>query len=167
MEIKVQQLKKIHDRANFSCGIVALNNYIQQQASQDVKRNIARVYVLTLENKETVIGYYSLSACSILLDKLPEEYSKKLPRYPTIPVTLLGRIAIDERFHGQGYGEHLLIDALRVTYEMNLNIASYAVVVDALDNQAKKFYQHYGFQLLQHSKRRLFLPMKTIRKIII
>ena len=111
------------------------------------------------------MGYYTLSNNSIPLDILPPERRKKLPSsYTAIPVTLLGRLAVDKRSQGRGLGKWLLMDALKRSFEVSLNIASYAVVVDPLDPVAEMFYAKYGFIKLPDSGR-MFLSMKTIGEV--
>ena len=109
-----------------------------------------------------VIGYYTLSATSILLEDLPDKISRKFPKYPQVPATLLGRLAIDSHYHGRGYGEILILDALRRSLKAAIEVASYTVVVDAVDERARSLYEHYGFCAFPDRKLRLFLPMKTI-----
>ncbi len=110
----------------------------------------------------TVVGYYTLSATSILLADLPDETARKLPKYPHVPATLLGRLAIDSRCQGRGYGELMIIDALRRALQATTEVASYAVVVDVINEHTRSFYEHYEFCTFADRKLRLFLPMKTI-----
>ncbi len=164
IEFVVEPLAKKHKRADFSCGSAPLDRYLKNQAGQDAKRGVAAPFVLvTPVNK--VIGYYTLSAFSIELDKLPQAQVRKLPKYPVVPATLLGRLATDQNYRGLGLGEHLLMDALQRCYNTSSQIASYAVVVDAKDDTAVAFYKKYDFQQFQDHPNRLFLPMNTIRKL--
>jgi len=150
-----------HDRAAFSCGTPALDKYLQTQASQDMKKSLAAVYVLT-PNGKTIAGFYALSAYSVRLDKIPEEIAKKLTRMPEVPATLIGRLARSSAFVGQGIGEILLTDALKRSHDTSKNIASWAVIVDAKDDKAIAFYKRYGFMEIPFTPGRLFLPMETI-----
>src|SRR5712672_467752 len=95
--------------------------------------------------KTAVLGYYTLSSFGIDAGVLPPDVAKKLPRYPLIPATLLGRLAVDEKHHGEGTGEFLLMDALHRSLEQSVQIAAAAVVVEAIDERAARFYQHFGF----------------------
>jgi predicted GNAT family N-acyltransferase len=164
----IEPLGKKHDklRAAFSCGIEPLDRYLKQQASQDAKNRAAVPYVLVSED-DRIAGYYTLSSDNIRSDDLPPELVKelKLPRYPTIGATLIGRLARDLSFRGQGIGELLLIDALKVALAMSRKIASAAVVVDAKDANAHRFYTEFGFRAFPETRNRLFLPMKTIEKL--
>jgi predicted GNAT family N-acyltransferase len=153
-----------HDRAAFSCGSEALDSYIQKQASQDVKKKAAIVYVLTPDGK-TILGFYTLSQYSIQLDVIPEALRKKFPKYPAISATLLGRLARHISTKGEGVGEHILMDALHRALKMSKQIASAAIVTDAKDQRAVDFYKRYGFIELPKIDRRLFVPMATIAQL--
>lgn len=88
-------------------------------------------------------GFYTLSATATRLRDLPEDTAKRLPRYPLVPATLIGRLAVDRRYHGQGWGSFLLLDALHRWSASE--IASFAVVADAIDEAARTFYLHESF----------------------
>ncbi|WP_017328379.1 GNAT family N-acetyltransferase [Synechococcus sp. PCC 7336] len=154
--------KRRHDRARFTCRELSLDDYIQKQASQDLKRRIAAVFVLVDSPDDAILGYYTLSSYSVELSELGDKLVKRLPNYPKLPATLLGRLAVDINYRGRGLGELLLLDALQRSLQAATQIASLAVVVDALDEQAAKFYQKYGFQRFRHNPLKLYLPMKSI-----
>jgi len=98
---------------------------------------------------------------------MPEKLRKRLSHYPAYPATLIGRLAVDRRYAGRGYGRDLLLDAMEKAFEVTRTVASLAVVVDALDAEAQKFYEHYGFISLEvPGKRRLILPMKTVETLL-
>ena len=161
----IEPLTKRHNRADFSCGNEQLDRYLKNQVGQDARRKIAAPFVLIEEGSQTVCGYYTLSAFSIDLGDLPEDIARKLPRYPVIPATLLGRLAVDQRLRGQSLGEFLLMDALRRAFEQSDRIAAAAVVVDAIDDAARRFYQHFDFLPFPDRHDRLFLPMKTLARL--
>jgi GNAT superfamily N-acetyltransferase len=158
----IEPLSKKHDRMVFSCGDDTLDTYLKRRASQEAKKNIATPFVMVDSLTRAVIGYYTLSATSILLADLPDETARRLPKYPHVPATLLGRLAIDSRYQGRGYGEFLIIDALRRALQATTGVGSHAVVVDAINECARSFYEHYEFCTFSDRKLRLFLPMKTI-----
>jgi len=136
------------------------------QASQDFRRSCATPFVLVPEaGSETVLGYYTLSSYGIDAGDLPANFSKTLPRYPLIPATLLGRLAVDRRHHGQGIGEFLLTDALHRALIQAAEIATAAVVVEAIDERAAAFYRHFGFVAFPSIPNRFFLPMKTVAQL--
>jgi predicted GNAT family N-acyltransferase len=139
---------------------------LKQQAGQDAKKRVAAPYVLvSLDNR--IAGYYTLSSTAVRVDDLPPELLKhlKLPRYPAIGATLVGRLARDLSFRGLGIGELLLTDALRVSLAMSRKIASVGVVVDAKDNIARRFYTEFGFVAFGDVGNRLFLRMEAIEKL--
>ncbi len=155
-----------HDRAAFSCGYKDLEDYIRNQASQDLKRKLAAVFVIVRnDNAKRVIGYYTLSSRHLQLEQLPEEIAKKAGKYNTIGVTLLGRMAVDTSQQGQGIGELLLVEALKQSLLGTERVVSFAVFVEAKDEKAAGFYRKYGFIELMEDKGKLFLPMKTIAKL--
>lgn len=156
-----------HNRSNFDCGIEPLNRYLREQASQDKKKNISTPFVLVGEEPGLVIGYYTLCSNSVRLDDIPQDLRKKLPRYPYIPATLIGRLAMDRRYQGKGYGELLLLDALHRSLTAKLAIASALVIVEAKDDKAKAFYGKFGFIPLVNYTHHLFLPMAAIEKIFV
>jgi GNAT superfamily N-acetyltransferase len=164
---RIEALGKKHDRTTFACGSAVLDRYLQQQARQDAERNVAAPFVLTVPPGLRVMGYYTLSASIVHAGELPEALASRLPRYPQLPVTLLGRLAVDQTVKGKGLGEFLLMDALRRSMEAAASIAAMAVLVDAKDDAAEAFYRHFGFLPLQQQPGRLFLPMKTLRGLFV
>jgi GNAT superfamily N-acetyltransferase len=165
-DLIVEPIGKHHNRGDFSCGYDTLDQYIKKQATQDARRMVAAPFILSRESdRKTIIGYYTLSAFGISLQDLPDEVVKKLPAYPIVPVTLLGRLGLDQRYKGQGLGEFLLIDALKRALKQSSQIAAAAVVVDAIDEKAAGFYRHFEFIAFPDKPGRLFLPMKTIANL--
>ena len=159
---RIEPLGKSHERAAFFCGSAALDRYLQQQARQDAEKSVAAPFVLTAPPAQQVLGYFTVSASLVNTGDLPDALAKKLPRYPQLPVTLLGRLAVDQSMKGKGVGQYLLVDALRRCLGAAANIAAMAVLVDAKDDAAEAFYRHFSFLPLQQQPRRLFLPMKVI-----
>ena len=160
-ELLIAPLDNHHDRLNFNCGIDMLDRYIKQQAGQDIKRHISRVFVATTpQHPKIIVGYYTLSSLSIELAYLPEPAIRKLPKHP-IPAALLGRLAVNKTNQGCGIGM-LLVDSINRTVAISPEIGIYAIIVDAIDKQAQAFYQKFGFCPLNSTKRRLFLPLKPL-----
>lgn len=155
-----------HDRAAFSCEEPNLTRYLQEQASQDAKRHVAAPFVaVTEQNRRTVLGYYTLSATNVELRDISQAQAKKLPRYPLVPATLLGRLARDVSMTGKGLGEFLLLDAIHRAVVQSDQIASAAIIVDAISDNAARFYRHFNFIPLADHKDRLFLPMGAAAKL--
>ena len=157
-------LGRQHDRESFTCGVDSLDKYLKQQARKDVERRSSACFVMCSNNApQKVIGYYTLSAYTVELSDLPDTTQKKLPRYPQVPCTLLGRLARDKRHAGTG--SLLLVDALKRSLLHASEIASFAVVVHALSEEATAFYEHFGFIRLDETGHQLFLPMVTIEQL--
>ena len=161
----ISPLTKTHERKSFDCGHEDLNRYLREQARQDAEKRVAAPFVLTQPGDPKVLGFYTLSSSIIPVDELPPDLMKRLPRYGQLPVTLLGRLAVDRSAGGQGVGEFLLVDALRRSVEAAQQIAAMAVIVDAKNERAESFYRHFDFQPFQHTPLRLFLPMTQIAKL--
>ncbi len=162
---RIEALAKHHDRSGFSCGVEALDRYLQHQARQDAQKHVAAPFVLVNPPVAAVVGYYTLSACVVGVADLAADLAKSLPRYPQLPVTLLGRLALDQRVRRQGLGEFMLLDALRRSLSRAADVAAMAVVVDAKDESAAAFYARYDFRPLHASPRRLYLPMAKVAKL--
>lgn len=164
MSVKIELLNSTLNKKDFSCGKEMLDNYLHTQASQDVKRKLCVVFAM-FENTD-IKGYYTLSNASISAGLMPEAIQKKMPRsYELLPVTLLGRLAIDMKFKGQGLGGILLLDALKRSFDIaNQSLGSIGVVVDPLDDDAVAFYEKFGFILLPDSGK-MFLPMADIAQL--
>jgi predicted GNAT family N-acyltransferase len=158
--------KKKHDRAAFSCEQESLDKYVKERATQEIKKRVAAVYVLT-PNGKTIAGYYTLSQYAVEAGRLPPELVQQLhlPKYDKLPATLLGRLARSKEFKGRGLGELLLMGALKRALEHSRNIASVAVVVDAIDENARAFYRHYGFIDIPNRPNRLFMPLNTVSQL--
>jgi GNAT superfamily N-acetyltransferase len=162
-EFVVEPLDASHDRSAFYSGVPELDRYLQQQAGQDLRRKAAAPFVL-LDASSSIVGYYTLSAYSIQLSEVPPALAKKLPRYPRLPATLLGRLAIAASHHGKKLGRFLLTDALHRSWKSSAEVASIGVVVDAIDEAAVAFYRHHEFEPLPGHPHKLFLAMATIEK---
>ena len=154
--VRIQPLGSGHDRSAFSCGVPALDRYLREQAGQDARRRVAAPFVATTDGTK-VLGFYTLSATSIELTEVPAALAKKLPRYPRLPATLLGRLATDLSARGVGLGRVLLIDA--ITRAVRSEIASFALVLDAKDEGVASFYEREGFIRLPGT------PIRFVRRM--
>lgn len=160
MGIVIEPLGKQHQRAEFARGQAELDDWFHRRASQDDRRNIARVFV-AVDDTLGVVGFYSLSSFTLSLDNVPEEMARKLPRYDAIPAALIGRLARDLRVRGQGVGELLLADAVRRILNAGKTLAVFAIVVEAKDQRAVDFYKEFGFQSFPLQPNRMFLLTST------
>lgn len=163
--------KNIHERNSFDCGEPELNDFIQTKAAKHMEIGISRTLVLpgtaTLPNgKYQICSFYTIVPGSIERNDLPGKLAKKLPLYP-VPVFLLAQLAVHSDFQSKGLGKITLSKALQFSLEINLFMKAFAVVVDCLNENAKRFYLKYDFQeMVQHNGRiRMFLPMKTIEEL--
>ena len=161
----IANLEKKHNKNEFKCGIDALDVYLKAHAGQDIKKNVAVTYVLTAHDSDHVLGFYTLSSMGIIPGELPDEITRRLPRYPILPGVLLGRLAVDENCHGKKLGVYLLMDALKRSLSVSAQIGIVAVIVDAKNDSAVAFYKRYGFIGLPDNSHRLFLPLSTVKKL--
>jgi len=159
---RVEPLGPQHGRVSFASGVEPLDRYLRTQAGQDARKRMAAPFVLVLPGG-ALGGYYTLSATALRLAEFPDDVARKLPRYPLVPATLLGRLAVDGRFRGRGYGRFLLADAL--FRALRSEIASFAVIVDAKDEAARRFYERESFLPLADEPMKLFRPMADIAKL--
>ena len=162
---RVEPLGQQHNRKAFSSSVERLDRYLREQAGQDARRRVAAPFVLCEGESNVVLGYYTLSALSIDVGAWPEEVARKLPHYPVVPATLLGRLAVDKSRRGKGMGEYLLMDAMRRALIASRQVAAVAVIVDAKDDNAVAFYRRYEFIPFADQANRLFLPMGTIEHL--
>ena len=146
-----------HDRAAFSCGVAALDEWFRLRAGQDEKRNVARVFV-AIDDQRRIVGFYSLSSFTLAITDLPPEHAKRLRRYDAIPAALIGRLARDEKVRGEGVGELLLSDAVRRVIGAARSLAVFAIVVEATHETAAAFYRGFGFVPFPNRPLRLFMP---------
>lgn len=161
--IRIEPLGANHDRSAFSCGAPELDRYLREQAGQDARRRVAAPFIASTDGIR-VLGFYTLSATSIQLIDVPTELAKRLPRYPRLPATLLGRLATDLSARGVGLGRFLVVDAM--VRAVRNEIASFAMVVDAKDEAAARFYERESFIRMPDDVSRLVRRMDDIAAIV-
>jgi ribosomal protein S18 acetylase RimI-like enzyme len=164
---KIERLEKIHDRAGFDCGSEPLNAFLKQTARQHAKRSISRTFVLVEEDAsepKPILGFFSLNLCQIMSESLSPDEAKKLPR--KVPGVRLGRLAVARPLQGQGLGKILLVGAMNKFMEIFNTAGGIGLFVDAKDQKAKSFYEHFGFEPLPHNELELFLPVATIQEAL-
>lgn len=163
MTYQIRSLDASINTAHFQCGSEPLNDYIRRYASQDVRKNVARVFVATPEHDlKQLAGFFTLSAGSVSCSSLPESLARKLPRYP-VPVALIGRLAVDNKFQGKGLGSILLADACQKVAQASAVLAVAGIIVDAKDSKAVSFYEHFGFIPLHGLADRMLLPASAFQ----
>lgn len=160
-EWHVERLDRAHERAGFCSGKPPLDQFLHSLATQYEKRNLGRIYVAVQVGKTRVDGYYTLASGAISFKSVPAKAAKKLPKHP-VPVALLARLAVDKTVQRGGVGKLLLMDALMRCLGLSQQLGIHAVEVEAIDQQARVFYEKFGFVALQDSDLHLYLPISTI-----
>ncbi len=143
-----------------------LADYLKRQAMQDLEKGAAAPVALVHPDGTTIIGYYTLSAAQVDLDRIPPAVGRKLPKYPVIGAVRLGRLAVDDRFLGQRFGEELLMNALDRAESSTRIVASAFIIVDAKDADAIRFYAKYGFHQFADNASQLFITMSEVRRAL-
>jgi predicted N-acetyltransferase YhbS len=162
-QFRIEPLGAIHNRKEFSCGVAVLDRYVRELATQDIRRRISNCFV-ACDDANVVVAYYTFAATSLPLTDVPPDEAKRQPRYPLLPAGLIGRLAVDQRWHGQRLGGALVINAARRA--ATADSAIYALVVDAKDVAAVSFYEHLGFRRFASRALSLYLPIATALKAI-
>lgn len=162
-EFRIESLGAGHHRKVFSCGVAALDRYLHELASQDMRRRISHCFVAS-DDTGVIAAYYTFAAASFPLSDLPPDDAKRLPRYALLPAGLIGRLAVDQRFRGRRLGGALIMDAARRA--ASADPAIYALIVDAKDESAVAFYQHLGFRPFTSRSMSLYLPVATALKAL-
>lgn len=163
-QYRIERLDRSHNRGAFSSGSDPLDVFLKQFARQNAEGGLGAVFVLVDTSVHRIVGYYTLSSYLLQWNELPEDVTRRLPRYP-VPAVLMGRLAVDSDYQGQGFGRHLLVDGLKKAYAHSRDVGALAVVVDAKDDAAKAFYLRYGFHELVDQPYKLFITMRTIAMI--
>lgn len=157
----VEPLGRAHNRQRFTCGVETLDRYLREYASQDIRRKLSSCFV-AIDTAGEIAGYYTFAASSLLMTDLSSEEAKRLPRYPLLPAGLIGRLAIAAHYTRQGLGSSLILDA--VVRASRAELAIFALIVDAKDDNAKRFYQHLGFRPLKSRPLSLYWPIAEAAK---
>jgi len=162
----IEPLGPEHDRAAFSCGVPLLDTFLHERVGQFAQRHLARPFVMvdpaSSGEKKAIAGYYTLAAHGLDHEEMPDDLRKRLPKRIRVGVTLIGYLAVDQRYQGQGLGKLLLYDALYRALQASRQVASRAVIVDAIDEAARAFYERYDFIRFADESSRLYLPMDMI-----
>ena len=154
-------LTEAQDFSGFNCGIDTLNSWLSKRALKNNTQNASRCFVVCDSKK--VVGYYAFSAGSVIQADAPSNIKRNMP--DPIPVFILGRLAVDVNYQGKGLGGHLLKDAMIRALKVSEHIAAKALLVHALSEDAKKFYEGFGFTESPINPMTLFLSIATIKKL--
>lgn len=164
---KIELLAKIHDRDGFNCGSEPLNLFLKQIAREHADRGISRTFVLVDEDAtdpKPILGFFSLNICQIKSESLAPPEAKKLPR--DVSGVRLGRLAVALACQRQGNGKVLLVAAMEKFMEIFERAGGIGLFVDAKDQDAKRYYQQFGFLSMPSNELELFLPVKTIHEAL-
>ena len=149
--------KNIHDRKGFDCGQPELNQFLQTQAAQALRRELSRTMVLVdTENPSKIIGYHTLVYGET--SHIPEKSKLYSSSQGRLPVLTLARMAVDKRHQGKRLGEQLLLDSIRrtaIAYDVAAPVIG--LFVDAKDDNVRDFYEKYGFEVVNESANGLYL----------
>ena len=160
--MNIEPLASNHDRRGFSCGVEALDQYLQRFARQHANANVSRTYVAA--DGSAIIGFYSLAMSAMRRENLPSRHLSRFPNFP-LPVARLARLAVDLRHQRQGIGELLLADALQRCLRLSEEIGMIGVVVDAKDEHARGWYERYEFERLPDLPLTLWLSAVAISRL--
>ena len=153
------------DLSKFDCEDVNLNDYLNKYSLQNHTIGLSKCYIAT-DNYSTILGgYYAISNSIILPDSVDKSLKKGLPNY-AYPTVLIGRLAVDKNFKGQGLGKRLLVDAFKRILRIEKDIGIFAVMVDAKNDNAKDFYLNNGFIQFLDKPLSLFLPLSILKKSV-
>ena len=160
MSFKIVPFAQEYAWDDFNCGVPELDGYLKRYASQDVRRNLAALFVAVKDDATRILGYYTLSNASVNTILIPES-SRKIPsKYNDTPAIRLGRLAVDRSVQGQGLGTKLLANAV---IRSTSNVSAWALmIVDAKDDAACAFYRNFGFESLKDDVKHLFAPRKNL-----
>ena len=164
---KIELLAKTHDRDGFDCGSEPLNLFLKQTARQHAERGISRTFVLVDEAAtppKPIVGFFSLNICQIKAESLTPQEAKKLPR--DVAGVRLGRLAVAKTYQRQGIGKTLLVAAMGKFIEIFNSAGGIGLFVDAKDQDAKRYYEQFGFVSLPSNELELFLPVRTIHEAL-
>jgi GNAT superfamily N-acetyltransferase len=161
--LEISRLRDDHVREGFDCGVPALDEFLRQYARQNDRKGLSRTFVATRPGEADVLGYLTIRVGQVGCEELPEEETRRLPRYP-VPVLHVARLAVDRRARGTGLGERLLMFALQKALDAAEELGIWGVEVIAKDEAARRFYERYGFKPLLDDPQHLYISLKTVRK---
>lgn len=159
--------KAVHNRTAFDCGELPLNDFLKSKAAKHQAQRFSRTFVLTdSAEPRRILGYYSLSNSQIAREGLSEEEAKALPRHP-VPAVMLARLAVDKAQQGRRYGQWLLMDAIKRCALVGQQSGVFALLVDAKNEAARRFYERFGFMPVAGHPLTLYLPLETGLKALL
>ncbi|MBL0177020.1 MAG: GNAT family N-acetyltransferase [Ignavibacteria bacterium] len=163
--MRIVLLDRTHDREGFDCGEVSLNAFLKQHARKNAELGFSVTYVLTADDSNEILAYYTIAGGEFDCELLPATSRKGLPRH-AVPVIRLCRLATDLTQRGKGLGEIMLLDVLRRAVSISEQLGVHAIEVDALSDAARTYYRKYGFQSLLNDPAHLYLAIETARRLL-
>lgn len=163
-DLTIEPLRRDHERADFSCGHAALNDFLKKYANQYARRKLGTTYVAVAAGQLHVQGYYTLAPSHFEFAHAPAALLKGLPKHP-VPSFLLARLAVTEAERGKGVGKFLLLDAFKRCLRVAREVAFRAIEVEAIDDQAAAFYMKYGFLPFPGNPHHLALALETVEEV--
>lgn len=152
-----------HNLERFSCGNETLDRWLREQALRAQRAGVSHTTVWVTADDPAVVAYHAVAPTQLARIDLP---SRSLSAgYSTLPAFLIGRLALDRSLHGQGLGSQLLLDALERIIDATELVGGRLIVVDAIDDDAARFYIHHGFQPIEGSSR-LVMKLATARAAV-
>lgn len=152
-----------HDVSQFSSGVPALDAWLRSKARPNEAKGGARSYVAC--DGKRVAGFYSLAASSVERRRVPARVGRNMPE--PIPVILLGQLAVDSAYQGRNLGGDLVVDAAHRALAASEHIGARAIVVQAIDERVKSFYERYGFrQFTDAEPLMLILRMSEVKALL-
>ena len=163
MALRIEPVTRNHNRSAFDCGTHDLNQYLRNIARQHMEKGISRTFVLVEDsNPSAILGFFTLAACEILVEKLPRKYVKKYPA--RAPAAKLARLAVEQSLQRTGLGSHLMVNAIERILKISEQLGIIGFFVDAKSQEAKVYYEQFGFIPLPGNQLELFIPLDTLRK---
>jgi len=154
-----------HQRNRFDCGEEVLNTFLQTLARQQQVKGISKTFVLVDSARpKTIMGFFSLAACEVVSENLPPALARKYPS--RAPGAKLARLAVDRKIQGQGYGQLLMVEAMKKALLVAENIGIIGFFVDAKHHAARNYYAQFGFISFRHEPLEMFLPLATLREAL-
>ena len=163
--LKIEPLGPRHDREGFDCGSLELNDYLKKTARQHIEKGLSKTFVLVDEAEpERILGFLTLAVCEVHAQSLPPKLAKKYPQH--VPAAKLARLAVAKDHQREGLGKLMMVHALQKALRVSDSVGIIGFFVDAKNDDARCYYEQYGFTGLPDSPLRLFLPLATLKQAL-
>jgi len=163
--LKIEPLGPRHDREGFDCGSLELNDYLKKTARQHIEKGLSKTFVLVDEAEpERILGFLTLAVCEVHAQSLPPKLGKKYPQH--VPAAKLARLAVAKDHQREGLGKLMMVHALQKALRVSDSVGIIGFFVDAKNDDARCYYEQYGFTGLPDSPLRLFLPLATLKQAL-